>query len=81
MAVVVGELPPGTLGDDNLILERLLFEKITQSEGLEIVETALRLHERAERSRAGDASAGAFVGSRASAPRPPSGRRHCQGAT
>ena len=32
MAVVVGELQPGTLGGDDRILERLLFEAITKTE-------------------------------------------------
>ncbi len=36
MAVVVGEIQPGTLAGDDHILERLLFVAITQTEGVEI---------------------------------------------
>ena len=61
MAVVVGELQPGTLGGDDRILERLLFEAITKTEGIEIVEMVLHLHELAERARAGDVGAAALI--------------------
>ena len=61
MAVVVGELQPGTLGGDDRILERLLFEAITKTEGVETVELVVRLHELAERARAGDEGAAALI--------------------
>ncbi|MGI9187401.1 MAG: phosphoenolpyruvate carboxylase [Gaiellales bacterium] len=57
MAVPASDLALGTLAGDDALLERLLFEAITQTEGLEIVAGVERLHTLAERARTGDDTA------------------------
>ena len=57
MAVPASDLALGTLAGDDALLERLLFEAITQTEGDEIVHGVVRLHALAERARGGDQQA------------------------
>ena len=57
MAVPATDLALGTLAGDEALLERLLFQAITQTEGDEVVAGVTRLHGLAERARHGDEQA------------------------
>jgi phosphoenolpyruvate carboxylase len=57
MAVPASDLELGTLAGDDALLERLLFEAITETEGDEIVPGVVRLHALAAQARAGNADA------------------------
>lgn len=59
MAVPAADLAVGTLAGDDALLERLLFDAITATEGDGIVPGVLRLHDLATQARAGDAAAAA----------------------